>query len=69
LGEIIRLLRRDIDLVEKDVLEIGVAIGAQDADRVIDVAVVDRIAALEQIVQLAQQLAGQRLLDRGRRRS
>ena len=57
-----RLCGGDIDRIEENIFEVGVAIGAQNPHRVLDVARIDRIAALEQFVQLAQQLARKRLL-------
>ena len=56
------LVRGDVNRVQEDVLERSVAVAAQNPDRVIDVAGVNRVAGLEQFVQLAEQLAAQRLL-------
>ena len=56
------LVRRDVNRVEEDILQVGFAIGAQDPNRVFDVARMDRIAALEKFVQLGHELAGDRLL-------
>jgi len=43
----------NVDRVEEDVLEVNVAVAAQNPDRVLDVARIDRVAALEQLVELA----------------
>ncbi|MHB8382932.1 MAG: hypothetical protein ACYDC3_11430 [Candidatus Binataceae bacterium] len=55
-------MRRDVDRVEEDILELGVAVAAQDAQGVLDVARIDRVAAFEQVVKFAQDLACESLL-------
>ncbi len=58
------LVRGYIDRVEKDILQLGAVIAAQDADRVVDVAGVNRIAFFQKTVELAQNLARQLDLQR-----
>ncbi len=55
----------DVDRVEEDILELGVAIAAQDPERIFDVARIDRVAPLQDIVELAQDLAGEGLVGLG----
>src|SRR5262249_59946775 len=57
-------MRRDINRVEENVLELGSAIAAQDANRVVDVARVNRIALFQQAVKLSDNLAGEFHLKR-----
>ncbi len=47
-------MRGDVDRVEKDVLELGAAIATQDANRVIDVAGINRVAFFQKTVELAE---------------
>src|SRR5208283_1621022 len=47
--------------IEEDVLQIGVAIATQNPNSIFDVAAEHRMPALEQLVQIAEQLAGHRL--------
>jgi hypothetical protein len=54
-------MRRHINRIKKDVLEIGVTVGAQNANRVFNVTGVNRIAALQQVVEFTQEFAGKRL--------
>jgi hypothetical protein len=56
------LVRGDIDGVEENVLQIDVAVRAQNPDRIFDIAGVNRIAALKEVVKFTEQLAGERLL-------
>ena len=51
-----------IDGVEEDILQLRVAIAAQNSNRILDVAWKDGIAALQQFIKLAEYLPGQRLL-------
>ena len=48
---------RNVDRVEENLLEDCVMVAAQDSQRVLHVARVDRITALKELVQLAQQFA------------
>ena len=57
----------DIDRVEKDILQFGVAITAQNTDRVLDVARKNRVAAFQQFIKLAENLACQCLFGVGPR--
>ena len=62
LGEMTRLFGGDVNRVEKNILQLGVAVAANNSNRVLDVARIDRVAVLEQIVNLADHLARERLL-------
>src|SRR5439155_22577509 len=52
------LVRRDEDRVEKDVAQLGVAVARENADRVVHVGGVDRVALLEEAVELDEEAAG-----------
>ena len=56
-----RFMRRDINRVEENVFQVGVAIATQNPNSIFDVAAEHRMPALEQFVQIAKQLAGHRL--------
>ena len=62
------LVRRDEDRVEEDVAEARPAVAGQDAERVLHVGRVDRVALLEQAVELRQHAAA-RAPPRPRRRA
>ncbi len=51
-------MRRDINRIEENVLQVGVAIATQNPNSIFDVAAEHRMPALEQLVQIAEQLAG-----------
>ncbi len=51
-------MRGDVNRIEEDVLQIGVAIATQNPNSIFDVAAEHRMPALEQLVQIAEQLAG-----------
>src|SRR5262249_50895951 len=55
------LVRRDVNRVEENVLELGVPIAAENPNRVLHIAWVNRMPALEQIVQLGNYLASESL--------
>ncbi len=55
-------MRRNINSVEEDVLELGVAVAAEDSDGVFDVARIDGVTALQQVVELTEDLARESLL-------
>src|SRR5579872_5114504 len=61
LGRDDALMRRHIDRIEEDVLQVGIAVAAQDPNAIFDVAAEHRMSALEQLVQIAEQLARHRL--------
>ena len=58
------LVRGDEDGVEEDVLQARRAIAGEDAERVLHVGGVDRVALLEEAVELRQRAAGQLARDR-----
>ncbi len=62
LGRDDALVGRDVNRVEENIFQLGVAIAADNSNRVLDVARIDRVAVLEQIVNLADNFAGERLL-------
>ena len=62
LGRDDALVGRDVNRVEKNIFQLGVAIAANNSNRVLDVARIDRVAVLQQIVNLADHLARERLL-------
>ena len=53
------LVGGDVDGVEKDLLQVRLAVAAQDADGVVDVAAVDGVAPLQQAIELAHDLPRQ----------
>ncbi len=61
LGRDDALVRRDINRIEENVLQVGIAIATQNPNSVFDVAAEHRMPALEQLVQIAEQLARHRL--------
>jgi hypothetical protein len=62
LGRDDALVRRDVNRIKEDILELDVAVAAEDSDRVLNVAWINGIAALQEIVELAEYLARERLL-------
>jgi hypothetical protein len=62
LGRDDALVRGDVNRVEKNILQLGVAVAANNSNRVLDVARIDRVPVLQQIVNLADHLARERLL-------
>src|SRR5208282_1918525 len=62
LGRDDALVRGDVNRVEKNIFQLGVAVAANNSNRVLDVARIDRVAVLQQIVNLADHLARERLL-------
>src|SRR3981081_2199818 len=62
LGRDDALVRRDINRIEENIFQLGVAVAADYANRVLDVARIDRMAVLQKIVELADYLAGKGLL-------
>ena len=62
LGRDDALVGRDVNRVEENILKLGVAVTANNSNRVLDVARIDRVAVLQQIVNFADHLAGERLL-------
>ena len=57
-------MRGDEDRVEEDVAQLRVAVAGEDAQRVVDVGGVDRIAALEEPVELEEDAAHELGLQR-----
>ncbi len=55
-------MRRHVDRIEEDILQVGVAVAPQNPNSVFDVAAENRMPTLEQFVQVAEQLACHRLL-------
>jgi len=62
LGRDDALVGRDVNRVEENIFQLGVAVAADDSNRVLDVARIDRVAVLQQIVNLADHFARERLL-------
>jgi len=58
LGRNDALVRGDINRVEENIFQLGIAIAADYSNRVLDVARIDRMAVLQKIVELADYFAG-----------
>ena len=63
LGRDDALVGRDVNRVEENIFQLGVAVAANNSNRVLDVARIDRVAVLQQIVNLADHFARERLLS------
>ena len=55
-------MRRDVDGVEKDILELSVAIAAEDSDGILYVARINGVSSLQEVVKLAEDLAREGLV-------